>query len=664
MIEVEERAARRTTDALHEARQLMERREAQLQDELRLVQERADVQIRQIMVETDVRVKHAVDAAATKAVMEERRWHDEAALSNAWGETEDPMIFAEAWQLAEGIKLRQTLGLAEGVQIDPLPLADRAGWVLMGLSSQEDANRIVPDGKLFTLQDAAFEKANLNPHAKGAVKTMRKYIAGRGVAVSSPVDVVNVVIQDFWQRNTLGIRHKAMVRSVFIEGEYYVLHTLTKGKDTIRRIPPKEITGIETDPEDVETKWSYQRDFVAADTQKVTRYYADSAYYARLAQAEAEGIESLPRSTFHEALRRQVDEGDVLVQQIRWGEEGEKRGRVPMAAELPYFKMLEQLHQDAARRCHEQAKVIWFKKIVGRTSEATQRERRAPAGGVMLIETENVSYRTESPKLAAGDMEITRRMLLYTIGGGLQIPLHILDSNAENENYSSIKKSDNPFLQEVMDWQDFWDDHLRELLKVPIRAAILAKTLPDHVTINRYVQEAVWEVVDRVIHGVVNREPMPMLLRESQAMLEGHDETLTIPTEEAPISIIFPVLVHESPLEQAQALEIWARLGVSQQTLVTKLGLDWKEELAQQRAMREWLRQEQTEEQKMLQLTPIPQSYGEGELRDGAWIPILTGRTVVEREEAYRQVLGRFAAHGTPLSEGEVEELRGVLRIA
>jgi len=524
--------------------------------------------------------------AGEQAVLEERRW-----LGYGQGDREsnidDPVTFAEAWQWAEGAKIAKTLGLHEAADFDTL--AARSGWIMMGLSSAEDANRVVPDGKLRNLQDAAFEKAQNNPHAKGAVKAIRKYVAGRGVAVSSPVKEVNDVIQDFWLQNDMNARHKAMVRSVYIEGEYFCLYSIHPGTGqvTMRRIPPKEITGIETDPEDIENVWTYQRQFLGPTGAKEERYYADIDYYRTLAQAKTEGLEPLPQSSVHDHIRQQAVAGDVLVQFIRWGEEGEKRGRVPMAAELPYFKMMEQINQDAARRCHEQAKVIWLKKITGRTGEATTRERRAPAGGVMLVETDSVSYRSESPKLAAGDMETVRLMLIHTIGAGLQIPDVILDSNADTQSYASIKKSDTPFLQEVLDWQDFWDDHLRVMLSVPIRAAIEAKRLQPTITINRFVDEAVWDVVDRVIEGVIAHVPMSEILSDVKPLLEGKEETVTIPTEEAPISIIFPILVHESPLEQAQALQAWQALGVSNQTIVTKLGLDWKEELANRKAMQE-----------------------------------------------------------------------------
>lgn len=872
--------------------------------------------------------------AGEQAVLEERRW-----LGYGQGDrpsnTDDPVTFAEAWQWAEGSKLAKTLKLTEAADFSAL--ADRSSWIMMGLSSAEDADRVLSDGKLRNLQDAAFEKAQNNPHAKGAVKAIRKYVAGRGVAVSSPVKEVNEVIQDFWRDNNLNERHKAMVRSVYIEGEYFCLYSISPatGHVTMRRIPPKEITGIETDPEDIENVFTYQRQFVVATGVKEERYYADIDYFRNLKKAEAEGVEPLPKSSVHDGIRKQAIEGDVLVQFIRWGEEGEKRGRVPMSAELPYFKMMEQINQDAARRCHEQAKVIWFKKITGRTSEATTRERRAPAGGVMLVETDSVSYRAESPKLAAGDMETVRGMLLHTIGAGLQIPDVILDSNADTQTYAchdaetqaltldgwkyyedltdqdmiatvdmesdqlvyqrptaihvydykgemvtvqgrqvdlcvtpnhrvivspqsskhgpvwsfadaselwtycylkaatrwnggvtqdtfvlpgrphrradmcrpardipmndwlqflgfwlsegcilhadreaprqfrisivqkkpdiaakikslmerlpfkchcgqwpkneayewaiddsalwtwlkehaigkqhvrrvpkffrelpeaqlrilfdammdgdgtrrkeggmsyattspgmaddvqeiairlgykarvmtsidtrpenrrplhtvsmtrssvgfyqvrkpqiqrmdydgpvwcvsvpngvfitrrngrigihgnSIKKSDTPFLQEVLDWQDFWDDHLRVMLSVPIRAAIEAKRLPPTITINRFVEEAVWDVVDRVIEGVMSHVPMSVILSDVRPLLEGKEETVTVPTEEAPISIVFPVLISESPLEQAHALQVWQALGVSNQTLITKLGLDWKEELANRKAMME-----------------------------------------------------------------------------
>ena len=634
------------------------------------------------------RFQELLATAGEKGALAEREWWGErkrARLDELEG-WEDPVTFVEAWQMVESAKLQQTLrsmGMTEatvGLHIDPTTLADRGGWILMGgLSSQEDANRVQVSGALFNLQDAAFSKAQDTPHAKGAVKTMRKYIAGRGVILSSSVPEVDAVIQDFWRQNALGRRHKAMVRSVYIEGEYYALYTIArqKGDVTLRRIPAKEIANIETDSEDIERKYSYHRKYVNATNQEQERFYADVDYYDRLRAAIERQEDPLPYSIYHEQLRQIIEDeisGDVLVQQIRWGEEGEKRGRVPMAAELPYFKMLEQFHQDIARRAHEQNKVIWLKKIGGRTTEATTRERRAPAGGVMLIETDTISYRNEVPQLAATDMELVRRMLLHTIGAGLQIPEFILDSNAENQNYASIKKADTPFIQEIVDWQDFWDDELRVMLRVPIRAKVRAGVLKETVPVTRYVEESLppdsllrantllaeglmqWMARDGTVHATV----LVAAMTAARSVLEGQEESYQIPTEEAPISIVFPVLVHEDPLAQAQALEIWQKLGVSSQTLLEKLGQDWRMEWVRQKAMREMLRQEQETAQKVFEKTPMPPSY-EAEVEEEVtprrqWESLRKSSRRVRREtvQSWQEI---FSAGGVPFTEEQLRVL-------
>jgi hypothetical protein len=538
------------------------------------------------------------------------------------------------------------------------------------------------------MQDAAFAKAQENPHAQGAVQTIETYVAGRGVAVSSSVPEVDAVIQEFWRVNAMASRHKAMVRSVYIEGEYYAKNTIHRqtGNVTLRRIPAKEIVDVETDPEDIETKYSYARKYVDANDQTQERWYADVAYYDRLAQARGDSMaeEDLPRSRFHDRLRQIVQDdtyGDVLVQQVRWGEEGEKRGRVPMAAVLPYFEMLKQLHQDIARRAHEQAKVIWLKKITGRTSEATTREHRAPAGGVMLVETDTVSYRSETPQLGASEMETTRRMLIHTIGAGLQIPEYILDANAENENYSSVKKADTPFIQGIMKWQDFWDDTFQVMLRVPILAKVRAGKLKETIAVTQYIEESL--TADSLLQanamlaqgimesanaeGIVHASIVEGLLGAARRLLEGQEEQRVIPVATAPITVIFPVLVHEDPLAQAQALQIWQQLGVSQQTLLEKLGLDWKTEWVRQKAMREMLRQEQETARKALERTPGPPSYEgmhEGYLEERTgWHLVLVGKSQRSRERAYQAVREICEEEGESLTGEDVDALRQSLAL-
>ncbi|MHA1860163.1 MAG: hypothetical protein ACTSVF_03575, partial [Candidatus Asgardarchaeia archaeon] len=247
---------------------------------------------------------------------------------------------------------------------------------------------------------------------------------------------------------------------------------------------------------------------------------------------------------------------------------------------------------------HELAKVVWIKKIRGRSSAALERERRAPKGGVMLVESDDVTYRTEAPALAGGDMTRIARLVLLAIGAGVTVPEFILNQDASNNNYASIKHSDTPFTQMVMDNQDMLRIWIDEMFRVVIEAAIEASEdpLPETITIRRYTQEAMYDVVDLVIDGVLNGEKTSDIIETARNILEGEEEEVEIQTLDVPIVITFPDVVREDPLKQAQVLEIWSRLGVSPQTIMSRAGLDWKAEMARRKVIRDMERQEELED--------------------------------------------------------------------
>jgi hypothetical protein len=533
------------------------------------------------------------------------------------------VTYAQALQLAESLTIKrawQQYGHLTGAQIqealDRGKYEDIKGWWRLGVASPEDATRAQTVAELWAMQDAAWKKWHEDPHVKSEVENVSHYTIGRGVMISSSVREVDDVLRECWTRNRMNMRHKDMVESAYVEGEYYLAYFVQgDGRVTLRDIPPKEIPEIETHPEDAETRLAYRRQF-ARRMERLDRYYADIEYYARLANDPENGD---LRSTQHEELEGRIDDtsGTIFIQQIKLGPDKEVRGRVPLAASLKFFKLAEECVIDAQRRWHEQSKVIWFQKIVGRLDETTQRERRSPPGGIMLRESENVTYRSESPNMAAADGEIVRKACLYTAGAGVGTPLHILDQNAENEVYASIRKADTPYSQKILSYQDFWDDAFREMCRVILRAAVWGKRLPEQITITRYTQEALWEAIDMVITGLLAHERLETIIEAVRPVLTESEHTVTIPTEDAPLDIVFPVMIHESPLEQAQALVIWQQLGVSQRTLLTKLGLDWQEELAHRKMLRQLLRQEHADDLKVMQSTPMPPSYTLGE---GLWI--------------------------------------------
>jgi len=261
---------------------------------------------------------------------------------------------------------------------------DIAGWARLGAVG-EDPQRTISLPELHAFQDAAIKKERTDPHARSIVDNIQRYTVGRGVKFHCAVPEVEDWLRDFWKLNKMEGKQKRMVRSWFLEGEYFVMFFCSSesGRVKLRKIKTKELAEIETHSEDAETRLAYKRVYTKNGNEE-EEWYPDVSYY------EQKGDELDGQDSKHE--REFVGGENTLVHFIKTGLEDEIRGRVPMEAILPYLKYYEDIIIDGCRRAHEEMKVVWIQSIRGsgagaRGAEATTRKRRSPPGGTMLKET-------------------------------------------------------------------------------------------------------------------------------------------------------------------------------------------------------------------------------------------------------------------------------------
>ncbi len=444
------------------------------------------------------------------------------------------------------------------------------GWTVLGMGTILDINRYQSLNDLWDLQDAAYNKTRTDPIARSAVNNLQFFTIGKGIKFEAADQKVQDVLRNFWTLNNMDIKQKEMVRSTFIEGEYFILYFINKttGRVKVRRIRPKEIHSIETHPDDIETILAYKRVRAGLDEM----HYADVDYFV---QKEEDGID-VEISKVDKNL-----EDDKLIQFIKYSwSPDEVRGRVPMDCVMKTLKYYQDWLLDRVRLNHERSKVVWIKKIRGRGTETTVERTRTPKGGVMLRETDRVSYRIESAQIRADDVEKDGLSILYSIGSGFGMPIHVLNQRASEEVYASIKKADTPFSQSITDNQDFWSANFDKMFRVVIRSAREAGTLPEKIKVPKFKQDKVIEAMHRINEMVIDEKDVEEIVKETKPILEGKQTQISIPVEEVPINKIFPEAVKENLLEQAKVLQIHSALEIaSNQTIAEKAGYSWKEEL-------------------------------------------------------------------------------------
>ena len=199
----------------------------------------------------------------------------------------------------------------------------------------------------------------------------------------------------------------------------------------------------------------------------------------------------------------------------------------------------------------------------------------------MLVESEQVKYRIEKAQINADDAKEDGLAILYTIGAGSNLPIHILNQRSDQEVYASIRKADTPFSQFIRGKQEFFEDAFDVMYRKVIKSAVEAGVLPKRVRVPEYAQEALEEVLIKINHMVLEGADDKTIKDESEELLLPQITYRPVATEDVPISIEFPEVIREDMESQARVFAIHKEIGiVSQATLAAKAGYNWRQELS------------------------------------------------------------------------------------
>ncbi len=481
----------------------------------------------------------------------------------------------EATNAGQSTKLPKKIGTNVKL-LNEIKLREGA-WSMYGSNSLEDIERVLSLDELANMQDSAFNKYHSDPHVKSGVDNVVNYTIGQGMHFNCIVPEVQDVLTEYWVRNKLNVKQKRIVKDAYREGEYFFNYFVNKmtGNVTVKNIPPKEIDGIETHPEDVTTLFSYQRVWNTSTGEGREKYYKDINYDLIVEDPAFGGMRSENAKFFDK---------DRYVQFVKHGEDGEVRGRVPFDAALQYCKLYKDWVYDRARLNHERSKVVWIKKLLAGSGKQIKdiQVMRSPKGGQMLIETPSVQYRIENAKIDADSAKDDGLVLQYMIASAFNMPLSILSQRIDLTNYNSIKRGDSAFAQFILYMQDFWKDEFQNMFRFVIRQKVQVGELKQTVKVPVYssmkkLEELYHNINEMYVSG---KSPEAILAAADKELKSNKKVEKEIHTEDVTINKVFPEIIREEALDRAKVAEIHARLGLaSVQTLSEQAGYNWGEEL-------------------------------------------------------------------------------------
>jgi hypothetical protein len=431
-------------------------------------------------------------------------------------------------------------------------------------------------GELWFIQDAIWSKyAQQDPLIVSMVDNYVDYIIGTGVIVSTPVDEVNKVLEQFRANNEMAKRERELIKSCFIDGEYFaLLFEAPKGDIYLRKAHPKTITAIETNPNDIETVYSYKQEYATYDVEGNSNGNMNTRFIKDLNYQKA-----IDSGLWKERSQRELSTNAVC-KMIKLNDSDKLRGLPPLLRVLKFTKLYENFIGDRMTLNHERAKVVWVKTINGR-NEGKNDNGVAPRGGSMLVETNGITYRTEKPQLESSEAKEDALGLLYYIGSSVRFPIHILNQRTDQQVYASIKKADTPFAKMIESTQFFYAGELEQIYKYVVKKKIEAGILKKQYSYPIYSEDSVMMALQTISEGVERGDSREDIMFAAQEKLDEGMEKVTVNTEDIPISIDFQQYMLQDPKEMAEVLKIHKDMGIaSMATLSTKAGYVWKREVA------------------------------------------------------------------------------------
>lgn len=542
--------------------------------------------VRNLRITSKVKVEEKASRAAEAATMEERRWHEHGGdkgsiITMQESEGDYSYLYEDHVTTPVGKNIPKALLKELKENKGKLPPSMKILEAFIGGFTNRDLLFVTeqPLVELWAMQQATLSKYFTDPHCRSIINNWTAYTIGGGIKVHIENAKVMMVIDKFRVANRMIKREKQLIKMFFIEGELFIAY-YGGYPIKIRRIRPEEIVETETLDNDIETHlgyhWQYETTREGSSQIHKVDKWVRSIDYDDLDNKEKKSKGKPPAK---DSAKQYKD--NPVIQHIKWGLDEEIRGRVPLQGILRYLKYYEDWLLDRIRLNHERAKVVWIKEIKGnRGVEATTRERRAPRGGIMLIETQDVHYRIESSKLESDDAKEDGMQILYAIGAGTSLPIHILNQRSDQQVYASIRKADTPFSQFIRTQQEFFAESFERMYRQVIQSAIDKKKLPKTIRIPYYPDISLAEVFQTINEMVIEGCDAENIVREIKTQLGDKPSTRKINTIDVPIDLEFPEIIREDSESQAKVLKIHKEIGIaSLATLSAKAGYSWKQEL-------------------------------------------------------------------------------------
>lgn len=276
-----------------------------------------------------------------------------------------------------------------------------------------------------------FEAATRNPVGKRISKIIPQFVLGRGVKGRIDNAEYQDAWDDFWLRNEMRLRIKALLRELVVYGEIFLRYFDTKDGLVVRSLDPMTIWDIVTAPEDLEDVKYYHQQFVI------------------LNNSAAVGV-FLPASTL---IIRHIPADEIDHFKIN-ATSSEKRGRSELYAILSWLQRFKEFANDRVLLNKMRAMFALDVAVDGGTDElttATEQFATPPGPGAVLVHNKAVEVEFKNANNNANEAKTDGEMILKIIAVGAGISEQFLGVSSAQTRAGALIQTE----PDVKNFEDF-----------------------------------------------------------------------------------------------------------------------------------------------------------------------------------------------------------------
>ncbi len=337
---------------------------------------------------------------------------------------------------------------------------DAAGWTSLNAEGKWEFSRD-SISKMVALSRVMFI---VNPLIKRAVTVQELYVWGGGVKIKAEDDLVNEVIQDFFQsrknQKVIGKAWAEREREQRIDGNTFFIFWKNKanGAARVRLLPFTQISDIITNPEDSKEVWFYKRDVPSMNGKPGhSRLYPDIDY-------------NPPRRTRQQGMDKIPISWDSPVLHIATGGMSQMRFGLPeLFSAMPWARAYKGILENFATVLQAYARIaMQISGLGGKKGVAAAKSKLDTNITTASLLDTNPPTNTASWATLAGDVKISAiktaghttgpdeaRALRSMVAAGADVPEHFF-GDANLGNFATSSTLDRPTELKMVARQNMW----------------------------------------------------------------------------------------------------------------------------------------------------------------------------------------------------------------